>query len=375
MMTLALLALGFASSFYFIFVSRIIYGILKLNAIPKPAVYEKVSVVIPVRNERDTINACVASLLKQDYPKELMEIIFVDDSSTDGTPERIRDIMQLHRSVKFVSLPEDHRHKKGRKPEALTKGVEIASGTVILSTDADCSPAETWVRTMVSELQGNVVLAASVVVETDRKSFLSGLETLEFFSLVASGAGLIGAGTPIVCNGANLGFRREAFARAEGYGNNQSSCSDETIMHRIVERNLGNVVFVAHPGAKVFTRPDISARSFWSRRVRWASKEGRYENPWILFELILLFFSLAIPLGLFPVAFLKTKLFIPISIFFIGKMMLDGTALVMAALKFRESINVLHFVGAELLHIPYVVVAGLFSRFSGFNWKGRSLKK
>ncbi len=46
---------------------------------------EKISVVVPARNEEAVIEQCIVSLLRQSYPKELLEIIIVDDHSNDRT--------------------------------------------------------------------------------------------------------------------------------------------------------------------------------------------------------------------------------------------------------------------------------------------------
>ena len=49
---------------------------------------KKISVIIPAYNIEDLLEKCVASVAGQDYPKELLEIIVVDDGSTDGTGKK-----------------------------------------------------------------------------------------------------------------------------------------------------------------------------------------------------------------------------------------------------------------------------------------------
>ena len=78
----------------------------------------KASVIVPVYND-PRIEACIVSLLAQDYPKELHEIIVVDNNS-DGS---IREVIQRFK-VKYL------REEKRGSYAARNKGLEIASGEV-----------------------------------------------------------------------------------------------------------------------------------------------------------------------------------------------------------------------------------------------------
>ncbi len=92
----------------------------------------KASVIIPVYND-PRVRDCILSLLVQDYPKELYEIIVVDNNSNDSTQEVIQRF-----NVKYV------REDRKGSYSARNKGLEIASGDVAAFIDADCVADSHW---------------------------------------------------------------------------------------------------------------------------------------------------------------------------------------------------------------------------------------
>lgn len=98
----------------------------------------RLSVIIPARNEAGTIEAALASLVRQDYPD--LELILIDDRSTDGTGRIMarfaREHAALGRSIRVVTI-EELPHGWLGKNYALWTGARQASGTWLLFTDAD----------------------------------------------------------------------------------------------------------------------------------------------------------------------------------------------------------------------------------------------
>lgn len=96
-----------------------------------------VSIIVPARNEEETIQRCVSSLLEQEYPD--YEVIVVDDDSTDRTPHILDEIARTHpqgarlRTLYLHGLPDGW----AGKPHALHAGVQQAHGDLLLFTDAD----------------------------------------------------------------------------------------------------------------------------------------------------------------------------------------------------------------------------------------------
>ena len=99
-----------------------------------------VTIVVPVRNSVDTITRCVNALLEQDYPRELLRIIVVDNGSTDGTREKLgrvrSQILVLDEPIKGSSA-------------ARNAGILAADTDLIAFTDADCIADPMWVGELI----------------------------------------------------------------------------------------------------------------------------------------------------------------------------------------------------------------------------------
>ena len=127
-------------------VVRAVPLLAKLNP-PEPENWPTVSVVIPACNEAENLEAAVATVLEQDYPE--LEIILIDDRSTDGTGEivdRIADDDGRVRPLHVTHLPDGWLGKV----HALARGVELAAGRWLLLTDADVHLAGDTLRRAVA---------------------------------------------------------------------------------------------------------------------------------------------------------------------------------------------------------------------------------
>ena len=96
-----------------------------------PDYRNKISVIIPAYNIQDLLKKCVESVVSQDYPKELMEIIVVDDGSTDGTGQILDELAGEYDNVKAI-------HKtNGGSSSARNAGLKVASGDYVGFVDSD----------------------------------------------------------------------------------------------------------------------------------------------------------------------------------------------------------------------------------------------
>jgi glycosyltransferase involved in cell wall biosynthesis len=96
------------------------------------------SVVVPVRNGERTLDACLRSLVDQDYPPDRHEILVVDNGSTDRTPEIIGSypVRRLYEPKRGVS-------------NARNRGIEEARGEIVAFIDGDCVAVTDWLRKLV----------------------------------------------------------------------------------------------------------------------------------------------------------------------------------------------------------------------------------
>ena len=118
---------------------RIVRNLLFLKRAKQPArtqqTFPRVSVLIPARNEEANIKNCITSLIQQDYPD--LEILVLDDQSTDNTWSHLEQMKKLHSSIR--ALKGDHPPPPGwnGKSYACHRLAEQATGDWLLFTDAD----------------------------------------------------------------------------------------------------------------------------------------------------------------------------------------------------------------------------------------------
>lgn len=100
---------------------------------PKPVrigdAFPRVSIVVALHNEEAVIEEKIANCRALDYPGELLEVVFVSDGSTDRTEALVREAQD--EMVRLVAL------ERGGKARALNEGVAVASGEIIVFTDAN----------------------------------------------------------------------------------------------------------------------------------------------------------------------------------------------------------------------------------------------
>jgi cellulose synthase/poly-beta-1,6-N-acetylglucosamine synthase-like glycosyltransferase len=335
----------------------------------------RTSVVVAARNEENNIEKCLQSLLKQTYPTNSYEIIIVDDGSTDNTASIVKSFSERFANIHLLSLMFDSEQKVGRKPIALAKGIAQATGEIILTTDADCIVPPQWIEIMVNHFEEGVTFVAGPVAERDASTFFAKMEQLEFLGLITTAAGLIGSGRPIICNGANLAYRKDAFIAIDGFNTESSSNDDESLMNKMVHRKIGNVVFAPEADAVVTTSSSNTISTFFRQRIRWANKRGHYEDKSILFTLVGLYIFFASMFLTMLLLFREPQLTLPLTAAFGGKILADFFTLRTGARLFRQRIPLFHFLIAEFLHVPYIVIAAAIGQAASMQWKGRTIRR
>lgn len=106
--------------------------------------YPRVSIIVPVYNGESTLDLCLQSMLKLDYPKDLIEIIVVDNASTDNTKNIIGKYPVIY------SL-----EQKKTSYAARNNGIKLSSGDILAFTDSDCIVDPEWLKSGVEMLMKN----------------------------------------------------------------------------------------------------------------------------------------------------------------------------------------------------------------------------
>lgn len=333
-----------------------------------------VSIIVAARNEAAQIHETIDALLAQDYEKALVEIIFIDDHSTDYTADIIKSYAA--QGVKLISLKED-KALNSYKKKAIQTAIAGASGKLIITTDADCRMGRDWLKTIVSFYEeNNYKMISSPVAYDQEKSFFERAQSLEFLYLIGLGASTIGNGQPSTCNGANLAYEREAFYEVGGFQgiDDLASGDDELLLHKMAARYDNHIGFLKNSDAIVYTHAKPTLTDFLQQRKRWASKSTRYKNKSIIvLGVFIWFFNVSILLnllaGLFLISYLKIallQLVFKIGIELIFLIDVTGFARRRSLLRLLPLLNVFH-----VLYIIYIGIAGNSGKY---NWKGRMVR-
>src|SRR5689334_3032891 len=195
------------------------------------------SVVIPARNEEKNIVGCLDSVCNQDYPPELLQVIAIDDCSTDKTWDLLRQFHFEGRQTNSVRLDEvENGEFSAHKKRAIQAGISMSLNDVIVTTDADCKHPRAWLKTIASfyEEKNAAIIAAPVALKNN-SSLLQIFQALDFLVLQGITGASVHKKVHSMCNGANLAYEKKVFNDVDGFSgiDNIASGDDMLLMHKI----------------------------------------------------------------------------------------------------------------------------------------------
>lgn len=326
--------------------------------------HAKVSVVVPFCDEEEHLKLCIDGLLKQSIKTDFLEIILVNDHSSDASPLIAQSYANQRQDVRY--LDNDNPGKKN----ALLKAIENAEGELIVTTDADCSHGIDWLSTMVSFYQkSKAKLLIGPVVFEPVKGIFQHFQYLEFVSLVGTGAATAGIKHPTMCNGANLAFDKNAFETLQDPFNMEYVSGDDVfLLHAMKKEHSDDIHFIKANEAIVYTKPKESLSAFLNQRQRWASKAKGYKDADTLFTAFVVFLNavlivLGIFMLLFRVDFWKPWLFIFLTKTFADYLFFSSVDAFFSVKKYFKYLFVFEFIYA--FYISFSALMGMFER----KWK------
>lgn len=220
-------------------------------------VTEPVSVLVPAYNERECIANTVHSLAASDHP---VEVIVVDDGSTDGTAE-IVEALRLP-NVRVV------RQANAGKPAALNNGVRHATCELIVMMDGDTVFEPSTVRELVQPFADPSVGAVAGNAKVgNRDSLIGAWQHIEYvmgFNLDRRMYDVLGCMPTIP--GAVGAFRRTALWRVGGMSDD--TLAEDTDVTMALHRDGWRVVYAEN--ARAWTEAPESVQQLWSQRYRWS---------------------------------------------------------------------------------------------------------
>jgi biofilm PGA synthesis N-glycosyltransferase PgaC len=330
----------------------------------------KVSVIVIARNEADNIEACLKSIAEQTYTKELVEILLVDDQSTDKTVE-----MAANLSIKQLKILQNN--SLNGKKQLLSFAISVSEAELIICTDADCQVPKGWINQIVAlYVEQDAKFIAAPVQFTYNKMLFQKFQALDFLGMMAiTGAGIKGKYL-YMCNGANLAYPKAVFQEMGGFEgiDKKASGDDMLLMQKIALRYPNKIYFLKNREAVVITKPAYTLSEFWQQRLRWASKSGDYPQKLATIQLALVWlFIFTLPVT-FIFSFFEPRLFLVLSFSILLKIIADYVLLNAASTYFNKKNLLTIFLPAVFLHCAYILTVGFMAIFKRkYHWKDRKL--
>lgn len=356
---------------YFILLVLLLYGWNKLTPADSSIGEQRViSVVVPFRNEENHIHHLIRSLSDLNYPREKFEVIFVNDHSDDNSENVIKSLIHDKGNFSIVNLDATQRGKKS----AITKGVLLAKGELIATTDADCTVQRNWLHIISTSFDDDMHMVFGGVV-LKGSSFFSQLQAIEFSSLIGSGAATLGLGFFTMCNGANMAYKKKSFELVNGYEGNLSvpSGDDEFLARKILTAFPQSIRFLKDKESVVTSRAATTSKTFVHQRLRWAGK-WKYNSSWLskLLAVQILLVQMAF-IGLLVLPFIWIEPVWLIFLLIVVKMSLEIALIYPVARFLGAKWTWSAFLILQLIYPLYVIGIGIMSLGMTYQWKGRSL--
>jgi len=197
------------------------------------AIDPKVSVIIPTYNQQENLCSALHSLASLQYDRDKLEVIVVNDGSTDKTKESILNLQaDLPYSFCCVSLD-----KKSGISKARNAGVQQAAGSVLVFTDDDCLFEKDWLKKLVKPFRDPETGTAGGPDKTpEGVSLFSKCVDYLFTSFVGTGGLRRGGGVRLgqyYPKGCNVAILREAMDKVGMYDELLQPCEDIEMGYRI----------------------------------------------------------------------------------------------------------------------------------------------
>jgi len=226
-----------------------------------------ISIILPAYNEGEYIRNSLKTLLEVDYPHNKLEIIVVNDGSTDNTAEIAKQF-----ESKIVKV---YTKKNGGKGAALNYGIKKTKGELIAAMDADSYLTKDAIRELLPFFEDKKVMAVTPAVKIKSSgSPIKELQRVEYLMILFSRKLLSFIDSVPVTPGPFSLFRTEVFDKV-GLFDEHNLVEDQEIALRI---QAANYKIKSSMTADVYTEPPDNLPALLKQRVRW--QRGGFRNYW-----------------------------------------------------------------------------------------------
>lgn len=363
---------------YVVFILQLIIGFDKVKSFVKTDEKPKTkfSIIVPFRNEEKNLSKLLKSISNLNYPKDLFEIIMVDDFSTDAS-ERVYIKWRMENGLIETTLLENLRLSNSPKKDAISRAIPILKHEWVVTTDADCIVNKNWLLTLDNFIQkNNAEMVVGAVVYKTKNNWFHQFQQLDLLSLQGTTIGSFGIGKPFMCNGANLAYTKKLFNEIGGFGGNNKMASgdDVFLLQKALKNHADKVHYIKNTDTIIKTKPENDLYKLFMQRVRWASKTTGYSGYYSKsLAVVVLAMNLSLVIGLY-LLISNSLNWKTLLIVFSVKYFVDYLLLLKTNQYLRRGKFIFPLV-SSLVYPFFCSLVGIYSLFGSFTWKGRSFNK
>ena len=368
--------------FSFIFIILIIYGITIIRYIHywknleknkrnfSPTNEVNVTIIISCRNESHNIKNIVSNFLFQNFNNKKLELILINDHSTDDTYEIMKRYSEKNKRIRYINLDSQFYGKKN----AIRKGVSESKGDIIMCTDADCLFSKNWVSKITECFSDSSIhFVSSPVSILPEGSFFSNFQEMELIALVGSTASEIHSGNPVICNGANIAFRKTSYQSINANILKNMNLDDISLMHLFNDLYKGSIYFFNDYESIVYTYPMKNIKNIVLQKTRWVSGFKSINDRYSIVISFIVFIMNFLICFLLIACIFNFKLFNTFLVFFTVKMILDYFYFKELVSFFKRKYLLIYLPVFEVIHAFLSIVVVTLSYCIPIYWKGRKI--
>lgn len=224
---------------------------------------EPISIVMPCYNEGENIGKAIENLLDLNYPKDMIEIIVVDDCSKDNSAEVVRSYAEKYSNVKLIV----NEKNSGGAAEPTNIGIKVAKYDYIAVADADSYPEKDALNKMIGFLQKDKSIGGvtGAVLAKDAQSFAQKLQYLEYVVICFARKLLDYVDAVYVTPGPFALYRKNVLFEI-GLFDKKNLTQDIEIVWRMMSHGYKARMSL---DAKIYTVTPKTFKKWWRQRVRW----------------------------------------------------------------------------------------------------------
>jgi cellulose synthase/poly-beta-1,6-N-acetylglucosamine synthase-like glycosyltransferase len=312
---------------------------------------EPVSIIVPCYNAGRNIGKTIESLLKLDWPMNMLEVIVVDDKSTDDSVKVVMKYVQKYKNVRLIV----NKRNSGGAAEPTNIGIKAAKFKYIAVTDDDSSPERDALKKMIGFLQKDKKVGGVTCAVMARKpeTFMQKLQKIEY-TMIAWNRKILDLVDAVYVTPGPFALYRKDVLLEIGLFDVNNLTQDIEIVWRMLDHGYFARMCL---GAKVFSETPKKFRVWWKQRLRWniggAQCIIKYKHlvfrKGMLGAFILPFFSANLFIGLFGLGLFIYLIVKRVLVLYLStKYSIYASATIVRLQELNFSPSILNFFGAVL---------------------------